>query len=57
MSEMSFESYWEAIKKNVEATGYPIPDEDLATIAHMDDQSVEDFLNEFKAAIDAERGE
>jgi hypothetical protein len=35
MSEMSFAEYWEAIKKNAQETGYPEPDEDIATMEHM----------------------
>jgi len=57
MSDISFTEYWEKIKADAEASGYPIPDEDMATLKHMSGVSVEDFMKEYKAAVDTERGE
>jgi hypothetical protein len=55
MMEMSFEKYWELIKTDLEATGYPLPDEDIVDLEHMAGVLPEDFLTAFKAAMDAER--
>jgi len=32
-----------------------MPDEDIVTMEHISDTPIQDFLNEFKAGVDAER--